>query len=78
MKGSLVISLEPPYIGFTEEGRVYDRSRNAPLRPCSVDEVKSVLKTCGGYISKRWSLGECFARIQCSMSEEDLVRLNLR
>lgn len=76
MKGCLVITLEPPYIGFVEEGRAQDCTRYFGRRS-SNEEIKNFLQDRGVSIGRRWPIAEYVARVPCNLSHDELKKLNL-
>ncbi|MBY0552489.1 MAG: hypothetical protein K2W95_34730 [Candidatus Obscuribacterales bacterium] len=78
MKGCFLINLEPPYIGFAEDGDICSVKPRVRLRGSCSEEIGSILTGLGVTLSKSWPLAECVAWIPCEMSDEELFVLKLK
>lgn len=76
MKGCFLINLDPPYIGFAEDGD--GKTGRVRLRESCSSEIGEILAARGVSLSKHWPVAECVARILCEMSDDELRILKLK
>lgn len=76
MRGCLIITLDPPYIAFSEDAQSTTNKRY-PGRRSNHDEIKKLLQDRGVNIVGKWPIAEYVARIPCNLSDDELKKLNL-
>jgi hypothetical protein len=77
MKGCLVITLDPPYIGFAEGGTLRTTHKLFLSRSSSPEEIGDVLRFHGVSLGQHWPIEDYVACIPCILSDEDLARMHL-
>lgn len=79
IEGTLIINLDPPYIGFAHQDNYINNSQKKhSWRHCSLDEIKDLLVELQVVSSQQhWPLRECVLRLPLRVPKSVMVRLGL-